>query len=835
MRGRTAGAPRRGGRFGRALLSVAVLASATVVWLPGPAAQAAPSTTFHTHTEYKTPTGAIITTDVDALVGSPAFIDVDHNPATGSLGKDIKVQLSFGDGVWAGVGVPNLVVARTSGVEAVFPLLVKVSLDANTTTYKTVTLGYDSLADTAPAQWSAFLRSCNVVQGTCATPMVLEFFTTSWAHQSPVKTLGVIGEVLRTDGSRLQARVDLTPPPDRVQISSSPTDVSYTAWDDNGQYWAAQVVPEVKVDIYDSAGLFGRAKYLSAVLQQVPADLALAYDASTGAATLDAKGGTLGLGQVLLSSLPPSQVGSADRLDEVCAPATCDGVLLRDMSDRYVLEARVAGLRKAIYNPQGPSATLDTTDGRAFKLDTLSSTTSTTTGAYTRAAVDKLPTSVSVALGSGTLTYSASSVVGQITFDAYNPRGLFGQAKYLSVDLRQVPTALAFSFNSSTGAVSGDAKGGTLGYVKATATSVDPSQVKWPDWVNGHRVRDAEKTCTWVEPWPGLPGYWRCRYEYHWENWTESQSVGGVVRWDNPQTYAIFARFHDLRGFAYNPSGPSGTLKEDGSPFTYFDVNSGGEYLQASLDRRPVGSSCDPYAVHVPSCVGPKDISLSVSKPSGSAFVVDYSASGAGTGLYANTNAAGSPMQVSLTNPLPATFSVCKASDASCSNHVGSYYGDDSLGSIKFSASQHTNLSYAESGVTKANLWLRYLELDMAYTVDIPECTASDARDGNRCAHGAIWMDTTPPGYGSSYGALTGTANLAGYSQRFPSGFWAHDRFGWFEVYANFSDDNIDFRTGGSGSASCPAGTTLGEPQKVEGYNYRFMTSALCGSLGSWN
>ncbi|MBI4730120.1 MAG: hypothetical protein HY775_11610 [Acidobacteria bacterium] len=177
----------------------------------------------------------------------------------------------------------------------------------------------------------------------------------------------------------------------------------------------------------------------------------------------------------------------------------------------------------------------------------------------------------------------------------------------------------------------------------------------------------------------------------------------------------------------------------------------------------------------MPGCIGPKDISLAVSKPSGSAFGVNYSSSGA--------------------------------------------------------------LTYAASGVTLVpDLWLHYLQMD--FVARKVGCTGSfwDAYYNRLCADGAIWLDTTPPGFGPSSGALTGTASLGGYSQRFPSGFWAHDRYAWFRVHANFGGDNIDFQAGGSGSASCPTGTTLGETKYFasNGSRYRFMTSALCGSLGEY-
>ncbi|MBI4728718.1 MAG: hypothetical protein HY775_04355 [Acidobacteria bacterium] len=449
VRGGTAGAP-RWQRLGRARLSVAALASASVVGLPGPAAQAAPSTTFHLHTEYKSPTGAIVTDDADWYANAPLYRDVDHNPATGDyLGADIRVTLLLYQ-----EGVPHLVVERLRDAPAVFPLLVKVSIDANTDTMKSAALGYDALADTAPKAWQALLPACSVLMsGWCpSTPMYLDLYT-----YPPVGSLGVIGEILRTDGSRFDARIDFTPAPYFARIT---------------------------------------------------------YDAN--------------------------------------------------------------GSQKS-------------------------------------------------------LTYAAQDTSG------------------------------------------------------------------------------------------------------------------------NPQTISGFKA--DVR------------------------------------------------------------------------------------------DSAGPPMQISLSNPAPATFGVCKDSGRYCSNHTGS--GGETSGSVLFDASEHTNLTYSESGVTKVNLRLRHLQLDYFWT-DTGACadiwdSMYDTWDaywaGSRhetCGFGEIWMDTTPPGLGPESGALTGTASLGGYSQGFRSGFWAHDRYATFQVDARLEGDHIAFHTSSSGTVSCPAGTTLGEPQRT-GNHYRFMTSALCGSLGVWD
>jgi hypothetical protein len=186
--------------------------------------------------------------------------------------------------------------------------------------------------------------------------------------------------------------------PDHVRIQFSAVQGSLS-------YQGSAVIGEITVDATDPAGIAGRATQLHLLARDIPRALDLAFGESGSTVTIDAKGQTLGLIEVQLTS------GPDDRLD----PAV-DGVLLEDLADRYVVFARVTGLRKIVGTqmPQ-PDVTLETTGGRVFKVDLNELVGSRVV--YTRATLDSLPASVHVRLADPEIFYDASGTASSLVFD----------------------------------------------------------------------------------------------------------------------------------------------------------------------------------------------------------------------------------------------------------------------------------------------------------------------------------------------------------------------------------------------------------------------------------
>lgn len=224
-------------------------------------------------------------------------------------------------------------------------------------------------------------------------------------------------------------------------------------------YTASSPVGELTAEIVDPAGVAGRATRASALLRGIPTALDVSWASTGTGVTADAKGATVGLLEVLLTSGPNATL-----------PADRDGLIFDDLSDRYVLFGRITGLRSVTF-AQGPPPSFDlrTTGGRLFQV-ALSSQGSGGV-AVTTALIDRLPSQVSIAFTSSTaLRYRASAPVDALTLDAFDPAGISGRAKSLHGRVLSVPAALDASW-SSTGVITLDALGGTVGLVELQLTS----------------------------------------------------------------------------------------------------------------------------------------------------------------------------------------------------------------------------------------------------------------------------------------------------------------------------------------------------------------------------
>lgn len=224
-------------------------------------------------------------------------------------------------------------------------------------------------------------------------------------------------------------------------------------------YTASSPVGELTADITDPAGVSGRATRASAILRGIPTALDVSWAGSGTGVTADAKGATVGLLEVLLTSGPSATL-----------PADRDGLTLDDLDDRYVMFGRITGLKKVTFT-QGPPPSFDlrTSGGRLFQVDLAKQSTGGV--AVTSALIDRLPSQVSIAFTSSTaMQYRASAPVSSLRLDSYDPAGISGRAKALHATITSLPVALDAGWSSS-GTVTLDALGGTVGLIELQLTS----------------------------------------------------------------------------------------------------------------------------------------------------------------------------------------------------------------------------------------------------------------------------------------------------------------------------------------------------------------------------
>jgi hypothetical protein len=377
------------------------------------------------------------------------------------------------------------------------------------------------------------------------------------------------------------------------------------------KYSASAPVSEITADLSDPAGVAGRATQARALLRSVPANLDVSWAAASGRITADAKGATVGLLEVLLTSGPT-----------VTLPDDRDGLILEDLADRYVMFGRLVGLKKVTFT-QGPPPSFDlqTTGGRLFEVS-LKSQRPNGGQAVTTGLVERLPASIAVSFVSSTsLTYRASAPIDRLTLDAVDPSGISGRATELHASLTSLPVALDAGWSSS-GTVTLDARGGTVGLVELQLTS---------------------------GPNDRLPA-----------------NVDGVLLNDLADRYVVFARITGLRSLVGTQSpSPDITLSTTGGRVLSIQLNeldgSKVEYTRATLTTLPT------------------TVRIRVAGQQ-----MFYDASAPTTSLVLDTNSGDRwNLHADIRNPVPARLQFCAAGNGACTGYrrsagAGSFYFDAS-------------------------------------------------------------------------------------------------------------------------------------------------------------
>ncbi|MBI4730204.1 MAG: hypothetical protein HY775_12030 [Acidobacteria bacterium] len=349
--------------------------------------------------------------------------------------------------------------------------------------------------------------------------------------------------------------------------------------------------------------------------------------------------------------------------------------------------------------------------------------------------VHDLPDSIDATLDpAGALTYTASAPIGEIAAEISDPARVSGRVKRASALLRGVPASLDVSWNAQNGAVSADAKGSTVGLIEFQLTSGPDDRID--------------------------PQY------------------DGLLLEDLADRYVVFGRITGLRKVVASPA-PDLQIDTTGGRILKVDLsqlkNSKVEYTRATLD-------------HLTPSVRIRSV--------GKDFY--YDASAATNSLSFETNVGDRwKLTVSLSNPLPASVSLCSAPDGYCTG----YARRSTAGSVKFVASEHTSLSVfdcmrpLDASCTPSGSPSKYLQVDWRIRTLALDSDPSYGWWGNE---GYVFMDTDAQELRGTLASIDGDG---GFRAWFPAGFWAQDRYSYWSGWGAFKQK--------SGSIGCPSGTTL--------------------------
>jgi len=176
-------------------------------------------------------------------------------------------------------------------------------------------------------------------------------------------------------------------------------------------YDAAAATGEITIDGTNVEALGGRAKEIHVLMRTIPQSLVLGLDDGTGKVNINAGGQTLGLLEAQLTSGPNDRIQTG-----------FDGILLNDLASKYVLFARVTGLRSAtaVQSP-APDLTLDATGDKVFKVDVNQQPLSGGKTTFTRATLDRLKPNTRVRViptsAGQRIEYTASARTNSLSFE----------------------------------------------------------------------------------------------------------------------------------------------------------------------------------------------------------------------------------------------------------------------------------------------------------------------------------------------------------------------------------------------------------------------------------
>jgi hypothetical protein len=520
--------------------------------------------------------------------------------------------------------------------------------------------------------------------------------------------------VFKADVNQTNASGDPTYVRATIDRLPSSVHVTYDPAAGTVNYSGSSRIDSIVVDAFDPDGLSGRATTAHVLLQDIPETLTLGFTPGASSVSIDANGQTLGLIEAFLTS------GPLEQLDP-----SVDGVLYRDLSDRYVVFGRVTGLRRvSIDEGPPPSLALDTTGGRIFVVDIALQKPGGI--ATTAARIDRLPSSLSAHFSNATtFAYTASSGVSLVTLDAYDPDGISNRATALHARLVDLPNALDVAADPN-GTMTLDAKGQTLGLLEFQLTSGPDDRI--------------------------------------------ASSFDGLLLNDLQDRYVMFARITGLKKVvATQQPQPNVTLQTTGGRILKVELNewngSKVEYTRATLTSL------------VPS------VTIRFIE-SGTKQEITYTASAPTTSIVLDTNSGDRwNMHASIANPLPASVYFCQSDGSACNGGVRSA----GAGAFKFDASEHTTVNLfdcvrplnsnctgpdpATEFTYVSNLRIRHLDMD------------ADASSSGES--GYIFMNTTS---GGVHHTMTGyllneNGSGGGFEADFGSGFWAENRHGRWSLW----------------------------------------------------
>lgn len=597
-----------------------------------------------------------------------------------------------------------------------------------------------------------------------------------------------------------------------LDLDNVPTVVELALADAGGiDYTASQRADRLAVTVDDPNGIFAAATHLQAELVDLPTALSVVLG-EDGTLVLDAPDG-LGLLEALATT------GSTTGLDP-----SLDGIRIIDDGTEFLAFVRVTELRHVALNPNPVSLTIASDAGRQFVIEGVlaaGGVLAATDGLVELgASFANLPDSVTLGFGlegesqainlassasiadvtfdllqqgadgssldvamimedtpqvlnmavdpTGAIQYQASSTMPLLVLDAFDPAGLFDRAGTLKLRLQDLPPQLDVGL-SDTGAVNIDAHGSTLGLMEAQATT-------GPD--------------------DRLPA-----------------ANDGVLMKDLADRFVVFARFTSLKtaSVTQTPLPAVALLTNGGRPLEIglytsnpgkVGRNPGQDYTKMTLNPMP------------------SNLNLALLPGDPGSLNVAYSAnSNANTLTFESNSGARWVTDISISNPVPLTFTGCQAADNKCG---GSGRSPSNIGSFRFIANQHTTL----------NVWDCTAPLTNRCNAPITSSVEADrfthvnnlrvktlTFDGNAVpngtntgASGYLWIDTVPPGLPKNTlnNADTMQGSIVNKSSQqltmtFGANFKAANRLSTFN---NFPI-NIFSPPQKSGLVSCTSGTSL--------------------------
>lgn len=335
-------------------------------------------------------------------------------------------------------------------------------------------------------------------------------------YEAVAPMASLVASLTRTDadGSVRTVALDVTDLPASARLSA--TDQALAIDGDSG-------ITSLAVDATDDAGLLDRATRLALRATDLPPALSVELDGE--APSLHVPTGSIGEVELLLTDG-----------DELTVAGGADGIVVRDEADRFVVAARLTGLRGLALTGAATGFELATDGGRTFVLDAvLPSGDGTTTvlaelvdlpttvaleldevsgplglawaasdtlarltaelvssgpdqdDVVTRLEAVDLPTNLAIGLDdTGGVTYAADAVLPRLDVELHDPAGVIGEATDARLHVEDLPTELTMAFTDDGASLVAD--GGTVGLLELLVTS-GPDEVL-PDGVQGLRLRD---------------------------------------------------------------------------------------------------------------------------------------------------------------------------------------------------------------------------------------------------------------------------------------------------------------------------------------------------------